>query len=140
MQNDLLDFGLGAVLGGLTMSAGWGSFWLAIGIVGLRRRTCGWRVMLNSLTVLAVPLLLGWGLLWVRGGSGSLGTAFGTGLVVVPLLLLGFAWRQAPDGHRAGTHMLAGVRHLMDELLGKHHGCGGCSLEHEHKNEQRGLG
>jgi hypothetical protein len=28
--------------------------------------------------------------------------------------------------------MLAGVRHLMGELLGRHHGCGGC--DHEHDN------
>jgi len=139
MQNGLLDFGLGTVLGGLMLSAGWGAFWLAIGIVGLSRRTCGWPVMLNSLTVLALPLLLGWGLLWVRAGFAPLGTAFGIGLVVVPLLLLGFALRQAPDGQRAGTHMLAGVQHLMDELLGKHHGCGGCSHEPEHENEQGGI-
>ena len=140
MQDELLNLGLGIVVGGLIMSAGWGAFWLVIGVVGLSRQTCGWPVLLNSLTVLVVPLLLVWGLLWARGGPVSLGSAFGIGLSVVPLLLLGFALRQAPDGQRAGRHMLAGVRHLIDDLLGKHHGCAGCNHEQEHENEQGGLG
>jgi len=133
MQDGLLDFVLGAVVGGLTMSACWGLFWLAIGIVGLTRRTCGWRVMLTSFTVLAVPLLVGLAFLWLRGAALPYGSAFGSGLFVVPLVLVGFALRQAPDGQWAGTHMLSGVRHLMDELLGRHHGCGGCSQEHDHE-------
>lgn len=140
MQDELLNLGVGIVVGGLLMSAGWGAFWLVIGVVGLGRQTCGWPVLLNSLTVLVVPLLLAWGLLWARGGPTSLDSAFSMGLSVVPLLLLGFAFRQAPDGQRAGMHMLAGVRHLMDELLGRHHGCGGCSHEHGHEGEPGGLG
>ena len=131
MQNGLLDFGIGAVVGGLTMSAGWGLFWLVIGTVGLARRTCSWRVVVNGLTVLLIPLLLGCLLIWVRGVF-PYGPAFGAGLFVVPLILMGFAWRQAPDGQRVGAHMVGGVRQLIDELLGKQHACGGCSHEHEH--------
>ncbi len=132
MQNGLLDFGVGVVVGGLTMSACWGLFWLTIGTVGLTRRTCSWRVVLNSSAVVLVPLLLGGTLIWVRGGTFTYGAAFGAGFLVVPLVLTGFALRQAPDGQRVGAHMLDGVRHLMDELLGKHQGCGGCSHEHDH--------
>ncbi|HEX9153926.1 MAG TPA: hypothetical protein VF819_00100, partial [Nitrospira sp.] len=83
MQNGLLDFGIGAVVGGLTMSAGWGLFWLVIGTVGLARRTCSWRVVVNGLTVLLIPLLLGCLLIWVRGVF-PYGPAFGAGLFVVP--------------------------------------------------------
>lgn len=131
MQNGWLDFGIGAVLGGLAMSACWGLFWLVIGTVGLTRRTCSWRVVLNGLTVLLIPLLLGGILIWASGGF-PYGPASGAGLFVVPLVLMGFAWRQAPDGQRVGAHMLGGVRQLIDELLGKQHACGGCSHEHEH--------
>jgi hypothetical protein len=136
MQDGFLDFGLGAVVGGLTMSACWGLFWLAIGTIGLTRGTCGWRVVLNSVTVLAVPLLLGCAILWARGVSSPYGSAFDSGLLVLPLVLMGFALRQAPDGQRAGAHMVDGIRTLTDELLGKHHECGGCSHEHD----QEGCG
>jgi hypothetical protein len=56
---------------------------------------------------------------------------FGLGLLGMPAVLIGFGLRQAPDGQRAGTHMLDGIRHLKDELLGKHQGCGGCAHEHD---------
>jgi len=133
MQDGFLDFGLGAAVGGLTMSACWGLFWLAIGTIGLTRSTCGWRVVLNSVTVLVVPLLLGCAILWARGTSLPYGSAFASGLLVLPLVLVGFALRQAPDGRRAGVYMLDGVRTLIDDLLGKHNECGGCSHEHDHE-------
>jgi len=131
MQDGLLDAAMGAVIGGLMMSACWGLFWLAIGMIGLMRRTCGWQVVLNSLAVSSVPLMLALGLVWWRGPAPVSGTAFAFGLCLMPLVLVGFGSRRAPDGQRAGAHMLGGVRHLMDELLGKHHACGGCSHEHE---------
>lgn len=133
MQDAVFDFGLGAMVGGLTMSACWGLFWLAIGTIGLTRRTCSWRVVLNSVTVLAVPLLLGCAILWARGATPPYGSAFGSGLLVLPLVSMGFALRRAPDGQRAGVHLLEGMRSLTDELLGKHNGCGGCSHEHDHE-------
>ena len=133
MLDGFVDFGLGAVVGGLTMSGCWGLFWLAIGSVGLTRGTCSWRVVLNSVTVLVVPLLLGCAILWARGSSPAYGSAFGSGLLVLPLVLMGFALRQASDGQRAGAHMLNGVRKLTDELLGKHNACDRCSHEHDHE-------
>jgi len=58
MNQGLIDFGLGMLAGGLGLSACWGLFWLAVGTTGLARGTCGWRVVVNSLTVSVVPLLL----------------------------------------------------------------------------------
>jgi len=128
----LLDFGIGTAIGGLMMSAGWGLFWLLIGMVGLARRTCGWRVVLNSLVVSAVTILFVSGLVWLRGPAHSFNSAFTIGLCVMPLVLVWFGLREAPDGQRTGARMLGGVRHLMDELMGKHHACRGCDHEHEH--------
>lgn len=132
MVRRVIDFGTGVLVGGLSVSAGWGLFWLGVGLVGLARRTCGWRVVANSLTVGLLPLFLIAGLLWWTGGTGA-GSAFGAGLLGVPIALCGLAWRQAPDGRRAGTHMLDGVRRLMDDLLGRHRGCGGCDHGHHHE-------
>ena len=126
-----VDFGLGVLTGGLALSICWGLFWLIIGTIGIVRRTCGWRVVLNSLIVGVVPLCLAGALLWLRGEA-QRGQAFAAGLPVMPLVLMGFSLRRAQDGQRAGIHMLEGVRHLMGELLGKHRGCGGCSHEHDH--------
>jgi hypothetical protein len=132
MVRMLIDFGAGVLVGGLSVSAGWGLFWLGIGLVGLARGTCGWRVVANGLTVGLLPLFLIAGLVWWTGGTGA-GPAFGAGLLGVPIVLCGLAWRQAPDGRRAGRHLLAGVRRLMDDLLGRHRGCGGCDHEHHHE-------
>lgn len=127
----VMDFGTGLVIGGLGMSAAWGLFWLAIGLVGLRRGTCSGRVVLNSLLAGLAPMGLIVLLLWWRGVAPEVGL-FGAGLVGMPLLLAGLGCRKAPDGQRAGSHMLGGVRHLKDELLGRHRGCGGCSQEHDY--------
>ena len=133
-----VDFGLGILSGGLVLSMGWGWFWLVIGTVGLARRTCRVRVVLNSLIVGVVPLCLVWALLWARGHMEGNSQAFAAGLSIMPLVLVGLALRRAPDGQRAGTHMVEGVRHLMDELLGRHHGCGGCI--HEPGQDHGGRG
>jgi hypothetical protein len=129
-----LDFGLGILSGGLVLSMGWGWFWLIIGTVGVARRTCRVRVVLNSLVVGLVPLCLVWSLLWARGDMQGDGQPFAAGLSVMPLVLAGLALRRAPDGQRAGVHVVEGVRHLMDELLGRHHGCGDCT-GHDHGAE-----
>lgn len=131
MNQVLIDFGVGVLAGGLGLSACWGLFWLTIGTAGLVRGTCGWRVVLNSLTVGAVPLLCIAALLGWQGGAYGAGSAFGMGMMGMPIVLLGFGLRRSPDGRRAGMHMLDGVRRLMDELLGKHHECVGCRHEHD---------
>lgn len=126
----MMDFGAGLVVGGLGVSAAWGLFWLAIGLVGLRRGTCPGRVVVNSLFVGLTPITLIVLLLWWRGPAQDVGV-FRAGLAGLPLLLVGLGSRRGPDGQRVGAQMLEGIRHLKDELLGRHRGCGGCGHEHE---------
>ena len=130
-----IGFAVGAAVGGLLLSAAWGLFWTGIGTIGLSRGTCGWRVAFNSMTIAVVPLFLAWGL--VSGVAISLPrTAFVFGVATMPLALLGLGLRPAPDGRRAGTLMLEGIRHLMEALLGTHHHCDGCA--HQHDPQQSG--
>jgi hypothetical protein len=130
MTREWIGFGIGVLIGGLSLSACWGLFWLAVGTVGLIRGTCSWHVVVNSLTVGVVPLLAIAGLYWWYDGTYGISATFGMGLLGMPIVLLGFGLRYAPDGRRAGAHMLEGVRHLRDELLGCHHECGGCGEHH----------
>lgn len=132
MAQPWIDFGMGLLVGGLGLSAGWGLFWLVIGTVGYMRGTCSQRVVLNSLAGLTIPLLMLAALAWLWDSSGVPGVAFVCGLGVMPLVLVAFGLRRAPDGRRAGVHLLGGVRHLMGTVLGAHQGCSGCGEEHGH--------
>jgi len=125
-----IDFGMGLLAGGLGLSAGWGLFWLVIGTVGYVRGTCSQRVLLNSLAGSTIPLLMLVALAWLWDSSRMPGLAFACGLSVMPLVLVAFGLRRAPDGQLAGVHMLGGVRHLMGTVLGAHQECGGCGEEH----------
>ena len=129
MHSPVINFIVGALLGGLVLSAAWGFFWLTIGAIGLWRRTCSWRVAANSLVVGVVPLLLAWALVSVSGEVFP-NMAFVVGLLVMPFILAGLALRPVPGGHRAGASMLQGIGRLIDELLGRHHACGGCDHDH----------
>jgi hypothetical protein len=130
MQHTVIDFGMGTIIGGLALSACWGWLWFTIGTVGLARGVCSVRVVINSLVVGLSPVLLGWGIWWMRAEAFSPSAAFFGGLFVMPLLLVGLGLRKAPDGRRAGLHMAEGMLHLKDELLGLHHECGGCGHDH----------
>lgn len=132
VQDGVVEMVVGILCGGLAISSCWGLFWLAVGTVGFSRGTSSARVILNSVAVMFLPLLFMSLLIWLRGTGPTPGLAFGAGLAVIPLVLVGFGMRRAPDGRRAGVHMLGGVRHLMEELLGKHQGCGGCDEKHDH--------
>ena len=136
MQHTVLDFGMGAIIGGLALSACWGWLWLVIGTVGLARGVCRMRVVLNSLVVAISPLLIGWGIWWMRAEASLPNTAFVTGLFVMPLIVVGLGLRKVSDGRRAGRHMAEGMRHVKDELLGMHHGCGDCG--HDHGTDRAG--
>jgi hypothetical protein len=131
MAQRWIEFGTGLLAGGLALSAGWGLFWLVIGVVGYMRGTCSQRVLLNGLAGLTIPLLMLAALAWLWDSSRMPGFWFACGLGVMPLVLVTFGLRRAPDGRRAGVHMLGGVRHLMGTVLGAgHQGCGGCGGEH----------
>lgn len=130
MAQPWIEFGTGLLAGGLGLSTGWGLFWLVIGTVGYMRGTCSQRVVLNSLAGVMIPLLMLAALTWLWGSSPKPGVWFVCGLGGMPLVLVAFGLRRAPDGRLAGVHMLGGVRHLMGTVLGAHQECGGCGGEH----------
>ena len=124
-----VNFAVGALLGGLLLSAAWGLLWLVVGAIGLWRRTCSWRVVANSLVIAVVPLLLAWALLSVPDEV-TPNMLFVAGLLVMPFILAGLALRPISGGHRAGASMLRGIGLLIDDLLGRHQACGGCDHDH----------
>ena len=128
-MSSALNFVVGALLGGLLLSAAWGLLWLVVGAIGLWRRTCNWRVVANSLVIAVVPLLLAWALLSVPDEV-TPDTVFVVGLLVMPFILAGLALRPVSGGHRAGASMLRGIGLLIDDLLGRHQACGGCDHDH----------
>lgn len=131
MMKLVIDLCVGFLAGGLLISTAWGFFWLVISLVGLTRGTCRGHIVLKSLIGGAVPLALVVALVWWIGGIEHISLWFGVGLVGVPMVLSGMGLRRMPDGQRAVAHLLAGVRHLMSEILGSHQGCGGCQHDHE---------
>jgi hypothetical protein len=128
-MSSAVNFAVGALLGGLLLSAAWGLLWLVVGAIGLWRRTCSWRVVANSLVIAVVPLLLAWALLSVPDEV-TPNMVFVVGLLVMPFILAGLALRPVSGGHRAGASMLRGIGLLIDDLLGKHQACGGCDHDH----------
>lgn len=130
MYHSIMNFGTGVIIGGLVLSACWGWLWLVIGTIGYARGVCRLRVIANSLVVGVSPMLLAWGLWWMRAEGFSPNPGFVAGLLVMPLMVVGLGLRKASDGRRAGLHMAEGIRHLKDELLGVHHDCGACGHDH----------
>ena len=128
-MSSALNFAVGALLGGLLLSAAWGLLWLVVGAIGLWRRTCSWRVVANSLVIAVVPLLLAWALLSVPDEV-TPNLVFVAGLLVMPFILAGLALRPVSGGHRAGASMLRGIGLLINDLLGRHQACGGCDHDH----------
>ena len=129
-MHDLIDVGTGVIIGGLVLSACWGWLWLVIGTIGFARGVCHPRVLVNSAVVGVSPILLAWGLWWLRGEAFSPNGGVVAGLLVMPLTVIGLGLRKAPDGRLAGVHMVEGIRHLKDELLGVHHDCDACGHDH----------
>jgi hypothetical protein len=122
----LIDSVAGFMTGGLVLSVAWGLFWSAISLVGLNRGTCGRRMVFMSAAGGFVPLILVIVLVWWTTLLNHMTPMFAAGLMGMPTVLAGLWLRRMPDGQRAGTHLVAGVRHLMGDLLGMHQGCGGC--------------
>ena len=125
----MIDFGVGVIMGGLALSACWGWLWVVIGMVGVARGVCSLRIVMNSLAVGLSPLLLGWGVWWMRTEAFSPSVAFIAGTFIMPLLLTGLGLRRASDGRPVGLHLVEGIRHLKDELLATHRECGDCGRE-----------
>jgi hypothetical protein len=130
MPQTIMDVATGVIIGGLALSACWGWLWLIIGTIGVARGACGLRVVMHSLVGGISPLLLAWGLWWMRAETFSPNTAFIVGLGLMPLVLIGFGLRKASDGRPAGLHMVEGMRYLTDQLLGAHEACTGCGHDH----------
>jgi hypothetical protein len=128
-MSSALNFAVGALLGGLVLSAAWGLLWLVVGAIGLWRRTCSWRVVANSVVIAVVPLLLAWALLSVPDKV-TPNLVFVAGLLVMPFVLAGLALRPVSGEHRAGASMLRGIALLINDLLGRHQACGGCDHDH----------
>jgi hypothetical protein len=135
-MDDVLTVLLGIVVGGLGLSTCWGLFWCVMAFAGFARRTCDWKVVQASLTAALVPGGLLGAVLWAvdRGRLGSLG--FAIGVIVLPVggVLLGM--RRLPDGTRVGGRLIGGAQTMMDTILGRHHGCGGCEDEHHHHEDR----
>jgi hypothetical protein len=127
MPSAIIDFTTGALVGGLVLSACWGWLWVVVGGIALARGVAAGRVMAHSLTVGISPLLLAWGVWWIRHDMIASDLAFVSGLFMMPLVLFGLGLRRAADGRRAALHLVEGMRHLKVELLAGHHDCGGCS-------------
>jgi hypothetical protein len=121
-MSSALNFAVGALLGGLVLSAAWGLLWLVVGAIGLWRRTCSWRVVANSVVIAVVPLLLAWALLSVPDKV-TPNLVFVAGLLVMPFVLAGLALRPVSGEHR-------GIGLLINDLLGRHQACGGCDHDH----------
>jgi hypothetical protein len=130
MTQAFIDVFVGFLAGGLAISAAWGSFWMVVGLVGVSRRTCRWRIPLNGFTVGLVPLLLLIGLVWWSGGTEHQPIWLGVGLIGMPTILSVLSLRLMPDGKLAGAHLLESIQTLMGDVLGTHQGCGGCDHEH----------
>lgn len=136
-MDDVFAVLLGMVIGGLGVSTCWGLFWCVMAFVGFARRTCAWTVVRASLTAALVPGVLLGVVLWAidPGRLGSL--AFGIGVLVLPAIGVVLGMRTLPDGTRVAGRLIGGTQSMMDTILGRHHGCGGCR-EEQHHHEERG--
>ncbi|WHZ24942.1 MAG: hypothetical protein OJF47_004054 [Nitrospira sp.] len=122
-----LSFGAGLLIGGFGLMLAWGLLWLVVGTVGLMRQTCGWAIVLSSVSSSAIAALSITGVLWAAGAAGSSGPAFHIGLMTLPLALLVTAFFRLKDGRRIGPAFVEGSRVMLHQLLGIHQeGCGHC--------------
>lgn len=135
-MDDVFAVLLGVVIGGLGVSTCWGLFWCVMAFVGFTRRTCAWTVVRASLAAALVPGALLGVVLWTidRGRLGSL--AFAVGVIVLPVVGVVLGMRTLPDGTRVAGRLIGGTQSMMDTILDRHHGCGGCGDEHHHHEDR----
>lgn len=119
--------GAGLLIGGFGLMLAWGLLWLVVGAVGLMRQTCGWAIVLSSVSSSAIAALSIMGVLWVVDVARLSGLAFHIGLMTVPLALLLTGFFRLEDGRRIGPAFVEGSRLMLHQLLGVHQeGCGHC--------------
>lgn len=122
-----MSFGLGLIIGGLSLMLAWGLLWLVVGGIGLARQTCGWAIFMSSVSSTAIAGLSMAGVLWLADSARLSSAALQVGLVGVPLALLVAAFGRLEDGRRIGPAFLEGSRLMVHQLLGVHdEGCGHC--------------
>lgn len=130
-----LSFGVGLLIGGLSLMLVWGLLWLAIGGIGLVRQTCGWAIFMSSVSSTAIAGLSMAGLFWVVDAARLSSVALHLGLAGVPLALLAAGFGRLEDGRRIGPAFVEGSRLMGHQLLGVHEdGCGHC---HEKPCEEK---
>jgi len=105
----------------------WGLLWLGVGTMGLVRQTCGWAIVLSSLSSSAIAALSIIGMLWAVDAERLSSLAFQFGLTSVPLALFVAGFCRLEDGRRIGPAFIEGSRLMLHRLLGLHlEGCGHC--------------
>ena len=77
-----MSFGLGLIIGGLSLMLAWGLLWLVIGGIGLARQTCGWAIFMSSVSSTAIAGLLMAGALWLADSARLTSAALQVGLAV----------------------------------------------------------
>lgn len=130
-----LSFGAGLLISGLGFMSVWGLLWLVVGSIGLVRQTCGWVIVLSSVSSMAIAGLSMAGVLWAVDAARLSSAALQVGLAVVPLVLLVAAFCRLEDGRRIGPAFVEGSRLMLHQFLGLHQdGCGHC---HEKPCEEK---
>lgn len=132
-----VSFGIGLLIGGLTLMFGWGLLWLVVGAIGLARQTCGWAIFMSSVSSTAIAGVSMAGLFWAVDAARLSNPALQAGLAGVPLVLLVAAACRLEDGRRIGPAFVEGSRLMLHQLLGVHEEGGGCGHCHEKPCEEK---
>ena len=122
-----LSFGGGLLIGGFGLMLAWGLLWLVVGTIGLARQTCGWVILLSSVSSSAIAALSITGVLLATDAARLSSPALQIGLMGVPLALVVASFCRLEDGRRIGPAFVEGSRLMLHQLLGVHQeGCGHC--------------
>ncbi len=122
-----LSFGAGLLIGGFSLMLLWGLLWLVIGTIGLARQTCGWAILLSSLSSSAIAALAMLGMVLFIDQARLSSFALRIGFLGVPLALVVASFSRLEDGRRIGPACLEGSRMMVHQLLGvPQEGCGHC--------------
>ena len=122
-----LSFGAGLLIGGFSLMLLWGLLWLIVGTIGLARQTCGWAILLSSVSSSVIAALSMLVMVWFIDQARLSSFALQIGLLGVPLGLMGASFGRLEDGRRIGPAFVEGSRLMMHQFLGvQQEGCGHC--------------